>query len=177
MRLEALKADPVAFGSSYEEEFSRPEEFWRHRIGNMLFAVENNRPVGMVRYEFEPRAKNKHVAGIYAMYVNREFRNLGIGKRLMDGVISLIAENKDIRKIRLSVTPEQVYAVKLYEHCGFKSAGFFADELCVDGRYYDEITDGKIHLKQIIHSIQRLKPKLDRKQDSLLDIRHRDCCL
>jgi ribosomal protein S18 acetylase RimI-like enzyme len=57
----------------------------------------------------------------------------------MDGVIALIAENKDIRKIRLGVTPEQIYAVKLYESCGFKSAGLFADELCVDGRYYDEI--------------------------------------
>jgi ribosomal protein S18 acetylase RimI-like enzyme len=73
------------------------------------------------------------------MYVDREFRNRGIGKRLMDGVISLIAENKDIRKIRLSVTPEQIYAVKLYEHCGFKRAGLFTNELCVDGRYYGEM--------------------------------------
>ena len=32
LRLEALKADPIAFGSSYEEEISRPEEFWRNRI-------------------------------------------------------------------------------------------------------------------------------------------------
>ena len=139
LRLEALKADPIAFGSSYEEEISRPEEFWRNRIGNMLFAVENNRPVGMVRYAFETRVKNKHVAGIYAMYVDKEFRNQGIGKRLMEGVISLIAENKDIHKIRLSVTPEQIYAVKLYEHCGFKRAGLFTNELCVDGRYYGEM--------------------------------------
>jgi ribosomal protein S18 acetylase RimI-like enzyme len=139
LRLEALQKDPIAFGSSYEEEFSRTEEFWRNRIGNMLFAVETDRPVGMVRYAFETRTKNKHVAGIYAMYVNKEFRNRGIGKRLMDDVISLIAENNDIRKIRLSVTPEQVYAVKLYEHSGFKSAGLFTDELCVDGRSYGEM--------------------------------------
>jgi ribosomal protein S18 acetylase RimI-like enzyme len=139
LRLEALKADPIAFGSSYEEEISRPEEFWRNRIGNMFFAVENNRPVGMVRYAFETRVKNKHVAGIYAMYVDKEFRNQGIGKRLMEGVISLIAENKDIHKIRLSVTPEQIYAVKLYEHYGFKSVGLFINELCVDGRYYGEV--------------------------------------
>jgi len=110
LRLDALLNDPIAFGSSYEEEISRPEVFWRNRIGNVLFAVENERPIGMVRYAFETRTKNKHVAGIYAMYVDREFRNRGIGKRLMDGVISLIAENKDIRKIRLSVTPEQIYA-------------------------------------------------------------------
>jgi ribosomal protein S18 acetylase RimI-like enzyme len=139
LRLEALQNDPIAFGSSYEEEISRPAEFWRNRIDSMLFAVGNDRPVGMVRYAFETRAKNKHVAGIYAMYVNQEFRHWGIGKRLMEGVISLIMENKDIRKIRLSVTPEQIYAVKLYEHCGFKSVGLFADELCVDGRYYGEI--------------------------------------
>jgi ribosomal protein S18 acetylase RimI-like enzyme len=139
LRLEALQNDPVAFGSSYEEEISRPEEFWRNRIGSMLFAVENDRPIGMVRYAFETRVKNKHVAGIYAMCVNREFRNRGIGKRLMDGVISLIAENKDIRKIRLAVTPEQHYALKLYEACGFKRAGIFKDELYNDGRYYDEV--------------------------------------
>ncbi len=139
LRLEALQADPIAFGSSYEEEVSRPEEFWRNRIGSMLFAVENDKPVGMVRYAFETRAKNKHIAGIYALYVNQEFRNRGIGKRLMDGVISLITENKDIRKIRLAVTPDQIYAVKLYEACGFKRAGIFKDELCIDGRYYDEV--------------------------------------
>jgi len=139
LRLEALQADLIAFGSSYEEEISRPEEFWRNRIGSMLFAVENDKLVGMVSYVFETRAKNKHIAGIYAMYVNQEFRNRGIGKRLMDSMISLIAENKDIRKIKLAVTPEQIYALKLYEACGFKRAGLFKDELYADGRYYDEV--------------------------------------
>jgi ribosomal protein S18 acetylase RimI-like enzyme len=138
LRLEALQADPIAFGSSYEEEISRPEEFWRNRIGSMLFALENDKPVGMVRYTFETRGK-KHIAGIYSMYVNSDFRNQGIGKRLMDSMISLIAENKDIRKIKLAVTPDQIYAVKLYEACGFKRAGLFKDELCIDGRYYDEV--------------------------------------
>ena len=144
LRLEALKNDSLAFGSSYEEEITRSDDFWLNRILNMLFAVENGKPVGMVSYAFETRAKNKHVAGIYAMYVDKKFRNQGIGKKLMKCVISLITENKDIRKIKISVTPEQIYAVKTYENCGFKSVGLFKNEMCVDGQYYDEMLMEKL---------------------------------
>ena len=139
LRLEALQKDPIAFGSSYEEEITRPDDFWQNGIANMLFAVENGQPVGMVRYALEPHIQSKHVANIHSMYVNGKFRNQGIGQKLMESVISLITEKKDIRKIKISVNPEQIYAVKLYERCGFKSAGLFADELCIDGRYYNEV--------------------------------------
>jgi RimJ/RimL family protein N-acetyltransferase len=139
LRLEALQKDPIAFGSSYEEEITRPDDFWQNGIANMLFAVENGKPVGMVRYAFEPHIKSKHVANIHAMYVARKFRNQGIGQKLMESVIALITENKDIRKIKISVNPKQQYAVKLYERCGFKSVGLFKHELFVDGQYYDEM--------------------------------------
>ncbi|KAB8446197.1 hypothetical protein FH972_025179 [Carpinus fangiana] len=33
-RLDALQADPDAFGSSYEEESQRPRQFWRDRLAN-----------------------------------------------------------------------------------------------------------------------------------------------
>ena len=50
LRLEALKNDPMAFGSSYEEEESLSENEWRIRIKNALFALLNDKPVGMIVY-------------------------------------------------------------------------------------------------------------------------------
>ena len=73
------------------------------------------------------------------MYVSREYRNQGIGSQLIEGAISLIKENKAIRKINISVNPEQKFAVKLYNKHGFKSAGLFKDAMLVAGQFYDEI--------------------------------------
>jgi ribosomal protein S18 acetylase RimI-like enzyme len=139
LRLEAPKNDSLAFGSSYEEEVTLPEEVWQNRIGHMLFAVINDRLIGMVSYVFENQFKAKHIAGIYSVYVDKDFRNQGIGSKLLDSAISVIKENKDILKIKLSVNPEQQFAVKLYNKHGFKGAGLFKNETCIDGKYYDEL--------------------------------------
>ncbi|MFX1453530.1 MAG: GNAT family N-acetyltransferase, partial [Promethearchaeota archaeon] len=48
LRLEALKSDPIAFSSSYEEEKIFPEKIWKKRINNALFAILNDKLVGMI---------------------------------------------------------------------------------------------------------------------------------
>lgn len=139
LRLEALKMDSIAFGSSYEEEILFSQELWQNRIGDVLFAVANDKPIGMVVCVCSNKLKTKHVANIYGMYVSREYRNQGIGSLLIERAISQIKENKAIRKINLSVNPAQKFAVKLYNKHGFKSAGLFKDAMLVDGQFYDEI--------------------------------------
>ena len=91
LRLEALKKEPIAFGSSYDEEKNISEEEWRRRIGNALFALSKDKLIGMIVYTRGNKIKTKHVANIYGVYVTKEYRGQGVGRKLIDRVL----EEKD----------------------------------------------------------------------------------
>jgi ribosomal protein S18 acetylase RimI-like enzyme len=139
LRLEALKNEPAAFGSSYEEEVTLAKEVWQKRIGNALFAVVKDKPVGMVVFVFSDRIKTKHIANIYGMYVNKAFRNQGIGSQLLSIATANIKENNGILKIKLSVNPAQKSAIKLYNKFGFTSIGTSRKEYNDKGNFSDEV--------------------------------------
>jgi ribosomal protein S18 acetylase RimI-like enzyme len=139
LRLEALKSDPIAFSSSYEEEQLLPEPVWRERIKNVLFAVSDNKPVGMAANFRNNRIKTNHVCEIWGMYVHREYRSQGIGKKLLEAVLEEIQNLKGVTKIKIGVNPTQKAAEHLYRKYGFKVAGHFKKDMCVNGILYDEI--------------------------------------
>ncbi|MHA2362391.1 MAG: N-acetyltransferase family protein [Candidatus Hodarchaeales archaeon] len=137
IRLEGLKNDPIAFGSSYEEEIRFPEEEWRKRITRTIFALSGDKPVGMIVFFFNNRIKTNHVANIFGMYVSKDFRGLGIGKKLMDAALRKIKMNKEIIKINLAVNTVQESAVALYQKYGFKIVGKLSKDILVAGKFYD----------------------------------------
>ena len=139
LRLDALKNEPIAFGSAYEEEKSMNEDVWRQRLKNALFAIENGKLVGMIVFVFNPNIKTNHIANIFGVYVESEYRGRGIGKKLLDSVLEAIKENWDIVKINLSVNVQQEAAIGLYEKCGFEKIGMLKKELRIDGIFYDEL--------------------------------------
>ncbi len=149
LRLEALMSDPTAFGGSYEEEIILPDEKWVNRINNVLFAMLDDKPVGMIVYIFNKGLKIKHIANIYGVYVKKEYRCQGVGKKLLENAISLILANKSIIKINLSVNPLQVAAVKLYEKYGFESVGILKNDLLIEGIFYDEVVMEKYILEHL----------------------------
>lgn len=139
LRLEALRSDPIAFGSSFEEEVVLPKEVWLNRIPNALFAFIEGKPVGLITWRREDRIKIRHTAYINSMYVTGKFRSQGIGCKLMNAAIDSIKVSHGILKIRLSVIAPQVAAFKLYTGFGFTPIGTAKKELFVNERYYDEI--------------------------------------
>ena len=144
LRLEALKQDPNAFGSSYEEEVILSKDVWEKRIKDVLFALSNNKPIGMIVFIFDKKMKTKHIANIYGVYVKKEYRGLGIGSKLIKSAISKIMKNKTIIKIKLKVNPKQKAAVNLYMKFGFTVAGRLKKELIVNSRFYDDLIMEKI---------------------------------
>lgn len=113
LRLEALKREPSAYGSSFEESKRLKEEVWRRQIKNVLFTLSDDRPVGMIVYVFGEELKARHIAEIYGFYVSADHRGEGVGTRLLERVLSLIRRNKRVIKVELAVNPEQRAAVKL----------------------------------------------------------------
>lgn len=137
LRLEALKTDPAAFGSSYEEEVRYPEERWTERAKSVLCAVSSGVLVGIISYVVSERVKTKHVATIYGVYVTPKHRGKGVGKLLMDSAISAIRKEGGVVKVKLDVNPEMRPAVALYKGAGFLVSGRERKEIKVAGRYRD----------------------------------------
>ena len=139
LRLEALKKDPTAFESSYEEQRLSKENKWKKGIHNVLFAVSDGTPIGMIVYVFEDKMKTKHIANIYGVYVKKEFRGMGIGRQLIESAISMIKQNKNIIKINLTVNPKQKAALGLYKKFGFRKVALLKKDMYVNGKFYDEL--------------------------------------
>ncbi len=139
LRLEALKKEQIAFGSSYEEEKRLFADDWKKRIKNALFAFSKGKVIGMIRYVFEKRIKSNHIAYLYGFYVTEKFRNRGVGKRLMEAALSQIKQNKKIIKVKILVYSEQKIAINIYKKFGFKYVGTLKRELKVGDNFYDEL--------------------------------------
>lgn len=124
IRLEALKSDPQAFGSSYEKESAFSDEKWQERLGDptvcVLVAKENEIPVGMIGYHLKNNGENAHLWG---MFVASTYRGKGVGKQLLQKIIEMTKEKQSVRDISLDVNPDQVSAVKLYTSLGFQENG------------------------------------------------------
>ena len=136
LRLEALKKEAAAFGSSVEDEVALTEDDWKTRIENTLFAMSGESPVGMIAMVGNNRRKTKHVADIFGVYVKPRHRDKGIGTKLVQAAIRE-ARSKGIVKVRLEVNPEQKAAIRLYRKAGFKVVGKARKDLKVGRRFYD----------------------------------------
>ena len=139
LRLEALREEPLAFGSSYEEEKNISEAEWKIRIKNALFALEIDKPIGMVVLIQQTNIKSMHLANIFGLYVKASYRGKGIGKQLMEKALKKLTSIESIRKVKLAVNAELTATINLYEKFGFQRVGMLKQELRYDNRFYDEL--------------------------------------
>ncbi|MGD0779329.1 MAG: GNAT family N-acetyltransferase [Dehalococcoidales bacterium] len=139
LRLESLKNEPIAFSSSYEEEQPTPENIWRERIKNIWFAIDNNKPIGLAGIFRNNRLKTNHVCEMYGVYLRKEYRGQGIGKKLIETVLAEIQNLKGIKIINVGVNPTQKAAKHLYNQHGFKTVAHFKNWMCVNSKFYDAL--------------------------------------
>lgn len=145
IRLEFLKTEPQATSFSYEEEVLKNEEQWQEDLKELFeeqsavfwIAEENGEFKGIVGGITDSGPKQRHIAIVISMYVDREFRGRGIGKKLLGSLLEELESNPRFVKINLDVTTTQESAVKLYESFGFEKVGMWKKEYFVDGEYFD----------------------------------------
>ncbi len=108
LRLEALKQNPEAFASSYEEAVQKDnpiEEVQQNLItkGSYTFgAFKENKLVGMVTLVREKAIKLRHRANIFAMYVSPNARGTGVAKALIQATIEEVNRLEGVIKIKLN---------------------------------------------------------------------------
>jgi RimJ/RimL family protein N-acetyltransferase len=142
LRLEALKEESDAFGSSYEESAAHSDDEWKQKLANpknpTILVCDEGQAIGMAGAYQEKGVNLKHIAYIWGVYLRKNYRGKGISLKLMEALLNEIAKNKEIEKINLNVNTSRLSAVKLYEKLGFEIVGTLHKEMKVNGKYIDE---------------------------------------
>jgi ribosomal protein S18 acetylase RimI-like enzyme len=127
LRLAALGADPLAFGSTLERESAYPSDRWKGWTESGALGGESA--------TFVAEAAPGHFVGIagvfsdkgeyhiWGMWVSPEFRARGLGRELLDQILSWAQSTNPSRDICLDVNPVQTVALQLYESRGFRLTG------------------------------------------------------
>src|SRR5262249_5242789 len=128
VRLRGLREHPDAFTSSYEEDSAKPVGWTEARLASgshdaVLGAFVGETLVGVRGLSRESRAKARHKATLFGMYVVPEHRGRGLGEALVERIIEAAHEQADLAQIVLTVTDTNREATALYERMGFKSFG------------------------------------------------------
>jgi RimJ/RimL family protein N-acetyltransferase len=143
IRLEALRLDPEAFGSTFEAESVRPPEHFSERVAQcpVFGAFRDGEIVGMAGFLGREGAKDAHKGYLWGMYVQPGARNAGVGRRLAEAVIDYARQHVEI--LQLNVVSENEAARQLYASLGFVEYGIERKALKQNGRYYDEVLMAK----------------------------------
>jgi ribosomal protein S18 acetylase RimI-like enzyme len=123
VRLDALRADPDAFGSTLEREEGRPDEDWVRWLSgrSAMFVAEHvSEPVGLAGGIVDGEHPRRAV--LVSMWVAPTSRNQGIGRALVAAVVEW-ANQSDREKVVLHVIEGNAAAIALYERCGFAFTG------------------------------------------------------
>ena len=127
LRIQALEDTPDAFAQTIDEVRDEPEAYWQQLAMNLRFphhaffvAFVRDKPTGIAYGRLE--AEERTVAHVGSMWVNPTARGTGIGKKLLERVMSWAVGQRATR-IKLWVTMGNSPATKLYESSGFVPTG------------------------------------------------------
>lgn len=131
LRLKSLTEDPEAFGQTLEDALNLADKKWKQKLAKaakgkdhwMNFARLNGKLVGMVSARETNPPDLKPTVKIQEMFVVKEFRNKGIGRKLILALLDEVCKNPKWQKARLNVFSSQKTALKFYKALGFEMIG------------------------------------------------------
>ncbi len=106
-------------------------------IAIFLVAYNGDDIIGLCRAQ-KLRGKQAHNVEI-GISVSKEYRNHGLGQKMMDEIIRLIRERLEHKRIFLSVFSGNKAALHLYEKLGFRKIAALSGWVFHAGRYQDKI--------------------------------------
>ena len=139
IRLEALRNDPEAFGSTFEKESSEPEQHFVDRLTRsaVFGGFVGDRLVGVAGFYSFGDTKSAHKGVLGGMYVTPEAR----GSTLATALVQTLLEraSKEVEQVQLTVVASNPRARRFYERMGFVEYGLEEKSLKYKGEYFDEV--------------------------------------
>lgn len=144
VRLRALREEPTAFGSSWEEEREKlvdtvATRFATNTDGFVLGAFNGDTLVGTVGMQREPALKRRHNVVLWGMYVVPEARGRNLGRSLVDEALRQGFAMPGVHQVLLGVNAANAPALALYAAAGFTPFGLERACMLVDGVFQDEV--------------------------------------
>ena len=147
LRLRALREEPEAFASSFEEQRDYPLELAATRLreaetapDRAIFGAfdEHGQLLGMIGLVREQGAKSQHKAFIWGVYVVPEARGQGGGSALLKAALDFACHIQGLEQVLLAVAAQNRAARALYLAAGFEIWGQEPLALKLGDRYIDE---------------------------------------
>lgn len=144
VRLQALREDPIAFASSYEEERDLPLATIAERLvatddRAIVGAFDGPLLVGLAAWHREEMRKLQHKGFVWGVFVKDSHRGQGLARRLLEAVIALARRADGILLLNLTAYADNRRAIALYESLGFVIYGREPAAICVDGLLHDDV--------------------------------------
>ncbi len=143
IRLEALRCDADAFGSTLAAESVKPLSWFAERLGasHVLGALRAGKLIGIAVFIVHQSPKMAHKGVLVGMYVRPEARRTGVGRRLVEAIID--TARRHVELVQLTVVMGNEPARRLYAGLGFVEYGLEKRALKHGDRYFDEILMAK----------------------------------
>lgn len=124
IRLRSLSSDPRAFGQTWETESTYEDEVWLTRIERAVWylAIVDETPVGVVACRHEDDAPENELE-LQAMWVAPDYRNRGLGSKLVTAVLNWATTQPKADTVTLFVSPTNAGAKEAYLSFGFTDTG------------------------------------------------------
>ncbi|HUR71661.1 MAG TPA: GNAT family N-acetyltransferase [Candidatus Limnocylindrales bacterium] len=127
IRLRALQESPTAFSAKYADKAKLTESDWLDRAAQWssdksaaYLAIDSGAPVGIAAGILD--GNNPLHANLMSMWVAPTHRRLGIGRILVDAIISW-ARVHNVLHLHLMVTSNNDRAMQFYQRLGFTRTG------------------------------------------------------
>ncbi len=137
MRLLSLQTDPDAFFLQYSYTKDLPQTFFLHELLSgedpygFYGAFANDELVGMISVQ----RIEEDVVQLFTLYVKKPFRHKGIGKMLVEHVLTVAAFDKTVRLTVIAGNP----AIALYTSLGFIQTDMHKGALVNERGTFDEL--------------------------------------
>lgn len=144
LRVAALRHEPLAFSSSLGDDHGVSLEVVRKALAGaeedvVLGYFEQGELVGNVGVIRNGKAKRRHKAELWGMYVAAEFRRRGVARALLAAAIEQARAWDGLEQLQLGVTTTAVAASRLFESSGFRAWGLEPRALQSLGVFVDEV--------------------------------------
>ncbi len=146
-KMSATMSEPSVVWGTLQLPWQRPER-WDERLASQqrrvifLIAEVGNELAGAGALTLAREPRRAHVATL-GMHVVTGYQGRGVGAGLMQALLEQ-AEKRAIRRVELTVYPDNVRAVRLYERAGFAHEGRSRRSSFRDGTYVDDLVMARL---------------------------------